>query len=305
MKFDKDIQAIEEGIWDRAKANVAGVGGAVKGFGQRVAGGVKGAVAGATGDIAGAKAAAQQGKMGKAAGSVAKINSYRATAQQKIKKLTDEILGDLSKLGIDIKANPNIANGFIGTLNKGFDSLVGELQGSSPSTAAPAGATPPKLKPKSPAPAATTPASAATTPAPAATTPAPAPAAAVPPAAAASPSTPTPAVTAPTTPAPMDDKAIVDDLNKNKNEILGDNGLIGKAKYVAGQRGIGETGKAGVILLRSGPSGDEGVEQAKAELAKKYNVAPEKLVELLGQVFTESRKSKKHISTFNDLFKKI
>jgi hypothetical protein len=103
----------------------------------------------------------------------------------------------------------------------------------------------------------------------------------------------------------MDDKAIVDDLNKNKNEILGDNGLIGKAKYVAGQRGIGETGKAGVILLRSGPSGDEGVEQAKAELAKKYNVAPEKLVELLGQVFTESRKSKKHINTFSDLFKKI
>jgi hypothetical protein len=295
MKFDKDIQAIEEGIWDRAKANVAGVGGAVKGFGQRVAGGVKGAVAGATGDIAGAKAAAQQGKMGKAAGSVAKINSYRATAQQKIKKLTDEILGDLSKLGIDIKANPNIANGFIGTLNKGFDSLVGELQGSSPATAAPAGATPPKLKPKSPAPA----------PAPAATTPAPAPAASEPPAAAASPSAPTPAATTPTTPAPMDDKAIVDDLNKNKNEILGDNGLIGKAKYVAGQRGIGETGKAGVILLRSGPSGDEGVEQAKAELAKKYNVAPEKLVELLGQVFTESIKSKKHISTFNDLFKKI
>jgi len=298
MKFDEDIKAIEEGIWDRAKANVAGVGGAVKGFGQRVAGGVKGAVAGATGDIAGAKAAAQQGKMGKAAGSVAKINSYRATAQQKIKKLTDEILGDLSKLGIDIKANPNIANGFIGTLNKGFDSLVGELQGSSPSTAAPAGATPPKLKPKSPAPA-------ATTPAPAATTPAPAPTAPVPPAAAASPSAPTPAVTTPTTPAPMDDKAIVDDLNKNKNEILGDNGLIGKAKYVAGQRGIGETGKAGVILLRSGPSGDEGVEQAKAELAKKYNVAPEKLVELLGQVFTESKKNKKTINSFLDLYKKI
>jgi len=285
MKFDKDIQAIEEGIWDRAKANVAGVGGAVKGFGQRVAGGVRGAVAGATGDIAGAKAAAQQGKMGKAAGSVAKINSYRATAQQKIKKLTDEILSDITKLGIDIKANPNIANGFIGTLNKGFDSLVGELQGSTPATAAPAGATPPKLRPKSPAPA----------PVPAATTPAPAPAASVPPTAA----------TTLTTPAPMDDKTIVDDLNKNKNEILGDNGLIGKAKYVAGQRGIGETGKAGVILLRSGPSGDEGVEQAKAELAKKYNVAPEKLVELLGQVFTESRKSKKHINTFSDLFKKI
>jgi hypothetical protein len=284
MKFDKDIQAIEESIWDRAKANVAGVGGAVKGFGQRVAGGVKGAVAGATGDIAGAKAAAQQGKMGKAAGSVAKINSYRATAQQKIKKLTDEILGDLTKLGINIKANPNIANGFIGTLNKGFDSLVGELQGSTPAASAPVGATPPKLRSKSPAPAATPPSS---TPALSAAT------------------APSPTAPAPTAPAPMDDKAIVDDLNKNKNEILGDNGLIGKAKYVAGQRGIGETGKAGVILLRSGPSGDTGVEQAKAELAKKYNVAPEKLVELLGQVFTESKKTKKHISSFSDLFKKI
>lgn len=352
MKFNDNIQAIEEGLWDRTKARVAGVGGAVKGLGQRVAGGVKGAVAGATGDIAGAQAAAQQGKAGKAAGPVAKVNSYRNTAQTKIKKLTDEILNDLSKLGIDIKANQNIANGFIGNLNKGFDTLVNQLQGSAapgagapPSTpaSAPTASTPPKspapATPPAPAPTASpaspTPAAAATssseTPStdkkaadsgtpgityydpketnppvrfspPKDTASAAAPAAT--PGASATPSTP-PSTAAPSSPAPMDDKSIIDDLNKNKEQLMGNDGLIGKAKYVAGQRGIGGSGKGGVILLRSGPSGDEGVEQAKAELAKKYNVSPEKLVELLGQVFTESKKHKKHISSFIDLYKKI
>lgn len=294
MRFDDNVKQLEEGLWDRTKARAAGLGGAVKGLGQRVAGGVKGAVAGVTGNVAGAQAAAQQGKQGAVAGPIAKINSYKATAQQKIKKLTDEILEDLSKLGIDIKANQNIANGFVGNLDKGFDNLIQGLQGSAPA-AAPTGATPPKLKSKSPTPAAAAPTT-ASTPAPAPSTPAaPAPA----------PSTPTATTSTPSTPAPMDDKAIIDDLNKNKEQLLGNDGLIGKAKFVAGQRGIGGSGKGGVILLRSGPSGDEGVEQAKAELAKKYNVAPEKLVELLGQVFTESKKHKKHINNFVDLYKKI
>jgi len=293
MRFDDNVKQLEEGLWDRTKARAAGVGGAVKGLGQRVAGGVKGAVAGATGNVAGAQAAAQQGKQGEVAGPVAKINSYKATAQQKIKKLTDEILGDLSKLGIDIKANQNIANGFIGNLNKGFDNLVQGLQGSAPA-AAPTGATPPKLKSKSPTPATAAPTTAPSTPT-TSTSAAPAPA----------PSTPAATSSTPSTPAPMDDKAIIDDLNKNKEQLLGNDGLIGKAKFVAGQRGIGGSGKGGVILLRSGPSGDEGVEQAKAELAKKYNVSPEKLVELLGQVFTESKKHKKHISSFIGLYKKI
>ena len=292
MRFDDNINALNEGLWDRTKARAAGAVGTVKGIGNQVAGGVRGAIAGATGNVAGATAAAQQGRQGAVSGQVAKINSYKATAQEKIKKLTNEIFSDLGKLGIDVKANSNIANGFVGQLNKSFDQLTSSLQGDAPvaaPTATTPSAKPPVLRSTSPAPVRAPAPVTPTTAAPAPSTPAPAPASA-------------PVATTP----PMDDKAIVDDLSKNKNEILGDNGLIGKAKYVAGQRGIGETGKSGVDLLKQGPSGDEGVEQAKAELAKKYNVPPEKLVELLGQVFTESKKlNKKSIVRFDSLFKKI
>lgn len=298
MRFDDNINAINEGLWDRTKARAAGAVGAVKGLGQQIAGGVKGAVAGATGNIAGAAQAAQQGQQGRVSGQVAKINSYKATAQEKIKKLTNEIFSDLGKLGIDVKANSNIANGFIGQLNKSFEQLTSSLQGAPPTSApvaAPAGTKPPVLKSKAPAPAgapASTPAPAA--PGTATVAPASAPMSAV-------------ASTAPAAPAPaMDDKAIVDDITKNKESLLGNDGLIGKAKFVAGQKGLGGTGKSGVELLKQGPSGDEGVEQAKAELAKKYNIAPEKLVELLGQVFTESKKlNKKSIVEFSKLLKKI
>lgn len=301
MRFDDNINAINEGLWDRTKARAAGAVGAVKGIGQQIAGGVKGAVAGATGNVAGAAQAAQQGQQGRAAGQVAKINSYKATAQEKIKKLTNEIFGDLGKLGIDVKANSNIANGFIGQLNKSFDQLTSSLQGATPTSApvaAPAGTRPPVLKSKAPAPAGAPASTAATTTAPASPAPG---TATVAPA-----SSPMSAVaTPPATPA-MDDKAIVDDITKNKEALLGNDGLMGKAKFVAGQKGLGGTGKSGVELLKQGPSGDEGVEQAKAELAKKYNVAPEKLVELLGQVFTESKKlNKKSIVEFNKLIKKI
>jgi hypothetical protein len=285
MRFDDNINALNEGLWDRTKARAAGAVGAVKGIGNQVAGGVKGAIAGATGNVAGATAAAQQGRQGAVSGQVAKINSYKATAQEKIKKLTNEIFSDLGKLGINVKANSNIANGFVGQLNKSFDQLTTSLQGAAPASATPS-AKPPVLRSKSPAPVR----------APAPTTAAPAPSTTV----------PTPASAPVATTPPSDDKAIIDDLNKNKNEILGDNGLIGKAKYVAGQKGLGGTGKSGVDLLKQGPSGDEGVEQARAELGKKYNVPPEKLVELLGQVFTESRKlNKKSIVRFDSLFKKI
>ncbi len=284
MRFDDNINALNEGLWDRTKARAAGAVGTVKGIGNQVAGGVRGAIAGATGNVAGATAAAQQGRQGAVSGQVAKINSYKATAQEKIKKLTKEIFSDLGKLGIDVKANTNVANGFVGQLNKSFDQLTASLQGDAPAAVTPV-AKPPVLRSKSAAPVRAPAPVTPTTAAPAAASVAPAPAPATPPA---------------------DDKSIVDDLNKTKNDLLADNGLMGKAKFVAGQRGLGITGKSGVDLLKQGPSGDEGVEQAKAELAKKYNVPPEKLVELLGQVFTESRKqNKKSIVKFDNLFKKI
>ena len=87
MKFDDNINALNEGLWDRTKARAAGAVGTVKGIGNQVAGGVRGAIAGATGNVAGATAAAQQGRQGAVSGQVAKINSYKATAQEKIKKL--------------------------------------------------------------------------------------------------------------------------------------------------------------------------------------------------------------------------
>ena len=284
MRFDDNINALNEGLWDRTKARASGAVGAVKGIGNQVAGGVRGAIAGATGNVAAASAAAQQGRQGAVSGQVAKINSYKATAQEKIKKLTNEIFSDLGKLGIDVKANTNVANGFVGQLNKSFDQLTASLQGDAPVAVTPV-AKPPVLRSKSAAPVRAPAPVTPTTAAPAAASVAPAPAPATPPA---------------------DDKSIVDDLSKAKNDLLADNGLMGKAKFVAGQRGLGITGKSGVDLLKQGPSGDEGVEQAKAELAKKYNVPPEKLVELLGQVFTESRKqNKKSIVKFDNLFKKI
>lgn len=119
---------LEEGLFDRLKARAAGVGGSIAGAGSRVAGAVKGAAAGLRGDEEGAKAAAQQGLQGKIQGDVAKINSYRATAEKKIRDLTNEIINDMTQLGIDTKVNYNIANGFVGNLNKGFDDLVAALQ---------------------------------------------------------------------------------------------------------------------------------------------------------------------------------
>lgn len=135
--FEAYQNKLEEGLFDRLKARAAGVGGTVKGIGDRIAGGVKGAYAGYQGDDEASKAAAQQGHAGKIQGDISKINSYKATAEKKIKELTSEIMNDLTKLGIDINVNYNVANGFLGNLNKGFSDLVAALQKkSSPAPAA-------------------------------------------------------------------------------------------------------------------------------------------------------------------------
>jgi histidyl-tRNA synthetase len=86
---------VNEGLFDRAKANVAGAVGSVKGLGQQVAGTVKGAVAGAQGNVGGVQQAQQQVQAGKTTGAIAKAESYKATALKKIDKLTAEIMNDL------------------------------------------------------------------------------------------------------------------------------------------------------------------------------------------------------------------
>lgn len=122
--FEK-YNELHEGLFDRAKANVAGAVGAVKELGNRVGGAVKGAVAGATGNVQGAQAAAAQGQQGANAGTLAKIQSYRNTAHVKFKKLADETFADLQKLGIDLKkVSPNTINTFTSALSKSFDALI-------------------------------------------------------------------------------------------------------------------------------------------------------------------------------------
>jgi hypothetical protein len=126
-------QILEEGLFDRVKAKGAQAVGTVKGLGQQAAGAVKGAVAGAKGDVAGVQAAQQQQQAGKVAGSLAKIESYQATATKKLQKTANEIFADMGKLGIDVqKISPNSINVFVGQLTKAFDALKKEVTGNQP-----------------------------------------------------------------------------------------------------------------------------------------------------------------------------
>lgn len=116
---------VNEGFMDRVKARGAQVAGTVQGLGNQVAGAVKGAVAGLKGDAEGVKAAQNQRQAGAIQGQLAKINSYKATASQKFKKVADEIFADLEKLGINLTGvTANNINMFIGQLDKAFNTLI-------------------------------------------------------------------------------------------------------------------------------------------------------------------------------------
>jgi hypothetical protein len=313
MKFEEHLKTINEGLWDRTKANAAGAVGAVKGVGDKIAGTAIGALGGATNNQAAVQAGQAQKQRGKSSGELAKIDSYKATAQKKINKLSEEIFNDLKKLGIDIKLNPNAANGFTGQLNKGFSDLINNIntQNATSTTPAAAPASPaaaPATKLVSKAPAST----AAPTPAPAT------------PSAAAPASTPTPITSASTKTAldrgiapatgtsaasPMSDEQIVADLNAKKADSYKDNNsLIMMAKQRAGETGVGsKTGapKDGVELLKQELAPSDPIAQAKDTLAKQYNIDPKKLVELMSQVYTESKGIKKRTLSFKDLINKL
>jgi hypothetical protein len=128
--FEKYIpKTLEEGMFDRLKARGAGAVGAVKGLGQQAMGAVKGAVAGVKGDVAGVQAAQQQRQAGAAQGDIAKVESYRTTANQKLTKLSQEIFADIGKLGIDIKKiAPQSMNAFTNALDKAFVALIEQLK---------------------------------------------------------------------------------------------------------------------------------------------------------------------------------
>jgi len=321
VKFDDSINILNEGLWDKTKARAAGAVGAVKGVGDRLAGSAIGAIGGATNNQAAIQAGQAQKQRGQARGQVSKIESYKKSAFNKINKLSEEIFKDLKDLGIDLKGtNPNAANGFIGQLNKGFNDLIANVNaggaGTNPTPAAASAPAAPatRIVPRASAPAspsAAAPASAPSTPAPASTPTATTPASTPTPTGPASTKTALDRGTAPTpgASAPMSDEQIVADLNAKKADSYKDNNsLIMLAKQRAGETGVGsKTGapKDGVELLKTDLDPADPITQAKNALAKQYNIDPKKLVDLMSQVYTESKSVRRFSLTFNDLINKL
>ena len=125
-------ELIEEGLWDRMKARGSQAVGAVRGAGQQLKGGVQQAAGnvvqgagnlaakgvqavGGTIDPANNKLAQagqnlqQQGQQniqtGGQQGNIAKLDSYKNSAAQKIQNMVADIQNDLNKLGIQIQGN--------------------------------------------------------------------------------------------------------------------------------------------------------------------------------------------------------
>jgi len=122
-------KTLEEGMFDRLKARGAGAVGAVKGLGQQAKGAFKGAVAGIKGDVAGVQAAQQQRQAGAAQGDIAKIESYRKTANKKIQNFTRDIFNDMNKLGINVSSmEAFILHVFNNNLNTAFDGIINKLK---------------------------------------------------------------------------------------------------------------------------------------------------------------------------------
>lgn len=146
QQFEETIKRIEEGFFDRIKAQGAGTVGAIQGLKQRAQGAVQGAVAGVKGDVAGVKAAKKLSAQGAAAGEVAKIQSYREIANKKLQQTLNEIVVDLGKLGVNTTNFRELGYyNVIDTLDKTLDNIAQTIQ-----TPAPA-AKPVKYKPKAPA----------------------------------------------------------------------------------------------------------------------------------------------------------
>jgi len=119
-------EILEEGLFDRLKARGAQAVGAVKGLGAQAAGTVKGAVAGATGNVASVKAAQMQRKTGAIQGQLSKIESYKKSAVQKMSNSIDDIINDLTKLGMppQSKGLALLKQATVKYFNDSFDSLI-------------------------------------------------------------------------------------------------------------------------------------------------------------------------------------
>jgi succinylglutamate desuccinylase len=96
---------------------------------------VQGAVAGARGDVSGVKAAKKLSAQGAAAGEVAKIQSYKEIANKKLQQTLNEIVVDLSKLGVNTTNFRALGYyNVIDTLDKTLDNIAQSVQSPAPVT---------------------------------------------------------------------------------------------------------------------------------------------------------------------------
>ena len=127
--YKDKLQKVEEGLFDVGKAKLAGLGGTVSGLGQRAKCMVKGVTSGLKGDVKGVKAGQKMIHKGKTAGTIAKIQNYQATADNKISKLSNEIFSDLQMLGIDLAGvSKNSINVFRSNMENAFKQLVNDVK---------------------------------------------------------------------------------------------------------------------------------------------------------------------------------
>lgn len=129
--FDTIINQINEGLFDRAKANVAGAVGTVKGMGARASGTLGAAKAAFFGDKPGVQAAADKAASGKQMGIDAKTQSIVGSHQQKLTKAIDDYANDLNKLKL---SDP-------GSVNKLKQDLTSQIQSAVRAPTAPAAST--------------------------------------------------------------------------------------------------------------------------------------------------------------------
>ena len=143
QQFENVIKRIEEGFFDRIKAQGAGTVGAMQGLKQRAQGVVQGAIAGAKRDVAGVEAAKKLSAQGAAAGEVAKIQSYKEIANKKLQQALNDIVVDLGKLGVNTTNFRELGYyNVIDTLDKTLDNIAQSIQNPAPA------AKPVKYRPK-------------------------------------------------------------------------------------------------------------------------------------------------------------
>ena len=119
-------QLLEEGWFDRLKARGSQALGAVKGVGQMAKGIGQGVVGTISDDPELQRKSRESFQTGKSAGNNAKIDSYIKSIDNKVTKMVDDVVSDLSKLGIEIPTQRQ--NLISGAFNRLKGNLVSALE---------------------------------------------------------------------------------------------------------------------------------------------------------------------------------